>query len=171
MWTQLIYIALLTLAVHLALGRVRRRRLLLVVGGRVHVVGRAILRRRRVLGGLVANRGELNWSARWVRCRSLSLCSLRIGASVLSSRLGSRLGLSLSLSLSLLGSLALGLFLLLASLPLLANLLKLCRTRCVSENMAKGEREIVMVATSQTGKEHARRVAYTSLGWDEKGLG
>ena len=127
MWTLLIYIALLTLAVHLALRRIGRCRLLLVVG-RVHVICRAILWGRRVLAGLISDGRELHLSSRWVRRRALTLRSLWIRTSILSlsRRLRSRLSLSLSLTLSLLGGLALSLLLLLTSLPLFADLLEFC---------------------------------------------
>jgi hypothetical protein len=121
-WRQL-----LTLLVHLVVLRVRRVRVLvhLAIALRIDHATRAttgVLTRDLVFRRLVAKRRQLgsNTSVCWWltglrrigRSTSLNLASLGLGSS----------------TFPVLGRLALVFFLLLASLPLLANLLELCGT-------------------------------------------
>lgn len=124
----------LTLAVHalvwLTVRRMRRRVI------RVHVilvVGHGLLRnasrgRRRILRRLVANRRERDRSRPGISRRRRPVGSLRLAV------LGGGLG---SLALAFLLGLALILLLLLAGLPLLANLLELCKRDRVSRREPK----------------------------------
>jgi hypothetical protein len=122
---------LLTLTVHLALWRVRRSRLLLVVG-RIDVVGRAIICRSRVLTRLVANRGQLYLSTCGIRRGRLAFWALRVWSAVLSLSRGSCSGLCVTLAVCLLSRLPLLLLLLLARLPLFPYLLEFCHAMLVS---------------------------------------
>lgn len=126
-WRQL-----LTLLVHLVVLGVRRvRRVVavhLAVALRVdHPAGttRRILARDLVLGGLVADRGQLGSDTAGVARR---LAGLRgVSRSTALDLTGLSLSLGSRRTLTLFGGLALVLFLLLAGLPFLADFLELCR--------------------------------------------
>ena len=87
-----------------------------------------LIRRVGVAGAIIGHRG---WGGIWLRLiphrREGQLTSRILRRNLAGLGIGTRLGRGLGISLSLFGLLALGVLLLLASLPLLADFLELCQ--------------------------------------------